>query len=93
MLAVLAALFCTVLFSISITCGHRSAKLIGGAEANFWRLSLAGLLLGTWSYTVGTGIGGPAFPLLFCSGVIGIGIGDLAFFQTLPRVGSRLTSP
>ena len=92
MLAVLAALLCTVLFSISITCGHRSAKLIGGAEANFWRLSLAAFLLGAWSYTVGPGVGGPAFPLLFCSGVIGIGIGDLAFFQTLPRVGSRLTS-
>ena len=37
-----AALLCTLLFSISITCGHRSAKLIGGTEANFWRLTLAG---------------------------------------------------
>src|ERR1017187_5532010 len=89
---VFAALLCTLLFSISITCGHRSAKLIGGTEANFWRLTLASLLLGIWAYTFGVGLGGDAFPLFFLSGIVGIGIGDVAFFQTLPRLGSRLTS-
>jgi drug/metabolite transporter (DMT)-like permease len=86
------ALLCTILFSISITCGHRSAKLIGGTEANFWRLSLAALLLGIWAYAFGVGTDSAAFPLFFLSGAIGIGIGDVAFFQTLPRLGSRLTS-
>jgi drug/metabolite transporter (DMT)-like permease len=90
--AVFAALLCTVLFSISITCGHRSAKLIGGTEANFWRLSLAALLLGAWAYAFGIGVAGAAFPLFFLSGAVGIGIGDVAFFQTLPRLGSRLTA-
>jgi drug/metabolite transporter (DMT)-like permease len=89
---VFAALLCTVLFAVSITCGHRSAKLIGGMEANFWRLSLAAACLGAWAYVFGIGSGGPGFPLFFLSGVIGIGIGDMAFFQTLPRLGSRLTS-
>src|ERR1035441_10175784 len=89
---VFAALLCTLLFSISIACGHRSAKLIGGTEANFWRLTLAGLLLGVWAYGFGIGLGGAAFPLFFLSGVVGIGIGDVALFQTLPRLGSRLTS-
>ncbi len=89
---VFAALLCTLLFSISITCGHRSAKLIGGTEANFWRLTLAALLLGAWAYVFGIGMGGAAFPLFFLSGVLGIGIGDVAFFQSLPRLGSRLTS-
>ena len=89
---VFAALLCTVLFSISITCGHRSAKLIGGTEANFWRLSLAALLLGAWAYAFGIGVGGAAFSLFFLSGAVGIGIGDVAFFQTLPRLGSRLTA-
>ena len=37
-------------------------------------------------------LGGAAFPLFFLSGAVGIGIGDVAFFQTLPRLGSRLTS-
>jgi drug/metabolite transporter (DMT)-like permease len=89
---VFAAFLCTLLFSVSITCGHRSAKLIGGTEANFWRLALAGFLLGIWAYAFGLGAGGEAFPLLFLSGVAGIGFGDVAFFQTLPRLGSRLTS-
>ncbi len=75
-----------------MACGHRSAKLIGGTEANFWRLSLAGLALGVWAYAFGVGLGGAAFPLFFLSGVVGIGIGDVALFQTLPRLGSRLTS-
>ena len=87
-----AALLCTVLFSISITCGHRSAKLIGGTEANFWRLTLAVVLLGGWSFAMGVGTGGAAFELFVLSGAVGIGIGDVAFFQTLPRLGSRLTS-
>lgn len=87
-----AALLCTLLFSISITCGHRSAKLIGGTEANFWRLSVAGVCLGIWAYAFGIGVGGQAFPLFFLSGAIGIGIGDVAFFQSLPRLGSRLTA-
>jgi drug/metabolite transporter (DMT)-like permease len=90
--AVFAALLCTILFSVSITCGHRSAKLIGGMEANFWRLALAAGCLGVWAYALGVGAGGAAFPLFFLSGVIGIGIGDMAFFQTLPRLGSRLTA-
>src|SRR5512137_852315 len=62
---VFAALLCTVLFSISITCGHRSAQLIGGTEAYFWRLSLAALLLGARAYVLGIGVGGAAFPLFF----------------------------
>jgi drug/metabolite transporter (DMT)-like permease len=89
---VLAALLCTLLFSISITCGHRSAKLIGGTEANFWRLSLAAFLLGLWSYGRGVGVNSDALPLFCLSGAAGIGLGDTAFFQALPRLGSRLTS-
>ncbi len=89
---VFAAFLCTLLFSVSLTCGHRSAKLIGGTEANFWRLTLAGLLLGVWSSTVGVGLGGAAFELFVLSGAVGIGIGDVALFQALPRLGSRLTS-
>src|ERR1035437_3007745 len=78
---VFAALLCTLLFSVSITCGHRSAKLIGGTEANFWRLTLAALLLGVWAYAFGIGLGGAAFPLFFVSGLVGIGIGDVALFH------------
>ena len=37
----LAALLTTLLFSISAICGQRSAKQIGGVEANFWQICTA----------------------------------------------------
>src|SRR5262245_47234761 len=86
-----AAFLTTILFSISVVCGHRSAKLIGGTEANFWRLSCATLFLGIWSYGFGIGLGGDAFPIFLLSGIMGIGVGDVALFQALPRLGSRLS--
>ena len=86
-----AAFLATILFSVSVVSGHRTAKLIGGVEANFWRLTLATLFLGGWAYTGGTGLGGEAFPLFLFSGLIGIGVGDAGLFQALPRLGSRLS--
>lgn len=87
----IAALLTTILFSISVICGHRSAKMLGGMTANFWRLSCATLLLGIWAFVFGIGLKGAAFPLFFLSGVIGIGFGDVALFEALPRLGSRLS--
>jgi len=49
------------------------------------------VLLATWAYTWGLGLSGAALPLFLASGVAGIGIGDVAFFQALPRLGSRLS--
>src|SRR5256885_8780929 len=86
-----AAFLTTILFSLSVISGHRSARLIGGTEANFWRLTCATLLLGVWAYGFGIGLSGDAFPLFFMSGIMGIGIGDVALFQALPRLGSRLS--
>jgi drug/metabolite transporter (DMT)-like permease len=88
---VFAAFLTTILFSISVVCGHRSAKLIGGTEANFWRLTCATFFLGIWAYGFGIGLSGDAFPLFLLSGILGIGIGDVALFQALPRLGSRLS--
>jgi drug/metabolite transporter (DMT)-like permease len=88
---VFAAFLTTILFSISVVCGHRSAKLIGGTEANFWRLTCATIMLGVWSYGFGNGLAGDAFPLFLLSGILGIGVGDVALFQALPRLGSRLS--
>ena len=87
----LAAWLTTVLFSLSVVCGHRSAKLIGGTEANFWRLSCATAFLSIWAFGFGIGLGGIGFPVFFLSGILGIGLGDVALFQTLPRLGSRLS--
>jgi drug/metabolite transporter (DMT)-like permease len=88
---VFAAFLTTILFSISVVCGHRSAKMIGGTEANFWRLTSATLMLSVWAFGFGIGLGGDAFPIFLVSGMVGIGIGDVALFQALPRLGSRLS--
>jgi drug/metabolite transporter (DMT)-like permease len=86
-----AALLTTLLFSISAICGHRTSTRLGGVEANFWRICGAILSLALWANTLGTGTGGAAFPLFILSGLAGIGLGDTAYFQALPRLGSRRT--
>jgi drug/metabolite transporter (DMT)-like permease len=86
----LAALLTTLLFATSAMCGYRTAKQIGGVEANFWRIALATLFLTIWAYTFGHGFAGaPEWFML--SGLFGIGLGDSAYYQALPRLGSRRT--
>ena len=86
-----AAFLATILFTISVVCGSRTARIIGGVEANFWRLTLASIFLGIWAYVWGSGLNGAALPIFLISGLIGIGLGDAGLFQALPRLGSRLT--
>src|SRR5580658_5041890 len=86
----LAALLTTFLFATSAVCGYRAARQIGGVEANFWRITLATIFLAAWAYTLGSGLqGAPGWFML--SGLFGIGLGDSAYFQALPRLGSRRT--
>ena len=73
-----------------MVCATRSAKLLGGTEANFWRLAVATVLLGLWAHLFGQGLSGDSFPLFLLSGVIGVGA-DVFLFQALPRIGSRLS--
>ena len=87
----LPAFLTTILFSLSAVCAQRTTKALGGVEANFWRILLATIVLGVWAHTLGKGISGPAFHLFLWSGVLGFGIGDIALYQALPRLGSRLS--
>ncbi len=87
----LAAFLTTILFSLSAVSGNRSARLLGGTEANFWRLCLAAALLAVYAHLAGGGVQGNAFATFFVSGCIGFGVGDMALFQALPRLGSRLS--
>ncbi len=86
----LASFLTTISFSVSVVCATRSAKLLGGTEANFWRLAVAAILLGIWAHCFGQGLSGDSFPLFLLSGVIGVGA-DVFLFQALPRIGSRLS--
>lgn len=85
------ALLTTLLFAISAVAANRSTRLLGGLTANFVRITLAAVLLGLWAHTAGSGIAGRAFPYFLASGCIGFGMGDLALYQALPRLGSRLS--
>lgn len=86
----LAALLTTLLFATSAICGYRTARQVGGVEANFWRITLATVFLTVWAFTFGAGFAG-APGWFFLSGLFGIGLGDSAYFQALPRLGSRRT--
>jgi len=86
-----AAFLTTVLFSISAVCGRRTAQIMGGNEANFWRLLFAAALLAGYAHAFGGGVEGAGFRIFVISGAIGFGIGDAALFQALPRLGSRLS--
>jgi len=88
----LAAAFTTLLFAVSTVCGSRAAAVLGGTIANFSRLCLATVLLALYAHTVGAGIRGAGFVLFAISGAIGFGVGDMALYQALPRLGSRLSS-
>lgn len=88
----LPAALTTILFAASTICGHRSAQFLGGTVANFSRLCLAAVLLAFYAHTAGAGVGGAGFLIFFLSGCVGFGVGDMALFQTLPRLGSRLSS-
>lgn len=87
----LAAFLTTILFSLSAVTATRTTKLMGGTEANFWRLCLAVVFLAIYSYGWGIGMSGAAFAIFFISGCVGFGIGDVALFQAYPRIGTRLT--
>ncbi|HLX71206.1 MAG TPA: DMT family transporter [Verrucomicrobiae bacterium] len=87
----LAAFLATILFSFSAITGRRLSHFVSGTQANLARLVLASLVLGTISLLFGLGIRRAAFPLLFLSGCVGFGMGDLAMFQAYPRIGARRT--
>lgn len=87
----LAAAFTTLFFSLSVVFGARSARLLGPQRANLGRITIATVLLGIWAHGFGSGLGGPGLSWFFFSGVIGFGLGDMALFGALPRIGPRLS--
>jgi len=87
----LPALLTTLLWSVSVVCATRSTRYLGSAVANLTRLCLATVLLGLWAHGFGKGLGGAGLRFFLWSGFVGFGLGDLALYEALPRIGSRLT--
>ncbi len=87
----LPALLTTLLWSVSVVCATRSTQYLGSAVANLTRLCLATVLLALWAHGFGKGLGGAGLWFFVLSGFVGFGLGDLALYEALPRIGSRLT--
>jgi drug/metabolite transporter (DMT)-like permease len=86
-----AAFLTTLFFSLSTIFANRSLRAVGATRANLGRLIFAALVLGAYAHLFGGGLGGAGRDWLLLSGVIGMGLGDLAVFAALPLLGSRLT--
>ncbi len=85
-----ASFLTTILFSLSVIFASRSAKLLGGTRANLSRIVLATVFLAVWAHGFGAGFHGPAKWWFFFGGCVGFGLGDMALFAALPRIGPRL---
>ncbi len=85
-----ASFLTTILFSLSVIFASRSAKLLGGTRANLSRIAIATAFLAVWAHGFGAGLRGPAMPWFFFGGCVGFGLGDMALFAALPRIGPRL---
>ena len=88
----LGALGTLLFFAVTPVFAHQAAQRLGSTQANFWRLAVAAVMLGAWSHGWGAGIGGTAFGWFVLGGVAGFGIGGVAMFQSLPRLGSNVST-
>lgn len=86
----LASFLTTIFFSLSVIFAARTSRILGGTAANLGRITVATVLLAVWAHGWGAGVAGPGFGWFFLSGVIGFGLGDMALFGALPRIGPRL---
>lgn len=86
------ALATTLCFAVTPVFANRAAHRLGSTAANAWRLLVATLVLGLWAHLFGGGFGGAAVAWFFAGGLAGFGVGGLAMFQSLPRLGSNLST-
>lgn len=85
------AFLTTLLFSLSVIFANRSIAALGPMRANLGRLTLAVVVLGLFAHIWGNRLHGAGLNWFLLSGVIGMGLGDLALYGALPRLGSRLS--
>jgi drug/metabolite transporter (DMT)-like permease len=88
----LGALGTTLFFAVTPVFANRAAHRLGAMRANFWRLLVAVFVLGAWAHLFGRGLGGASLGWFFLGGVVGFGIGGVAMFQSLPRLGAMLST-
>jgi drug/metabolite transporter (DMT)-like permease len=87
----LASFLAAFFFALNATCASHSVRAIGPMRANLSRLLIATTVLGVFGHTLGHGFASASTGWFILSGVIGMGLGDLAVFAALPLLGSRIT--
>lgn len=88
----LAALGGAFLWALASVIYTRVGRAVPAAEMNLLKNLVAMAMLGLTLLLVGQALpaaAGPAVGLLLLSGVVGIGLGDTAYFETLNAVGPR----
>ncbi|NBX34013.1 EamA family transporter [bacterium] len=77
-------------FAWSITCARRSSQHHGADLANLARITIAFLAIGAGVLLAGRPLLFPGWPWLLLGGAIGLGVGDIASFHSLTRIGAGL---
>ncbi|MBI5833697.1 MAG: DMT family transporter [Armatimonadetes bacterium] len=89
-LQVVYALLCTGLFACSAFFAARATASVGPSRATLARILIATFVLGGWTLAAGCHLPSAAIGWLLLSGLVGMGLGDIAFFAGIPLVGGRL---
>jgi len=85
------ALGAAFFYAWSVTCARRSSAHHGPDLANLGRLVVAIVLVGLFVVFSGRHPFCAGWGWLILGGVLGLGIGDIALFHALPRIGVGLT--
>jgi drug/metabolite transporter (DMT)-like permease len=85
------ALGAAFFYAWSVTCARRSSAHHGPDLANLGRLLVAIVIVGLFVAFSGRHPFSAGWGWLLLGGVLGLGIGDIALFHALPRIGVGLT--
>ena len=85
------AIITAVLFAFSAICNTRVSRGMDQITANLIRLAIATILGIITFIHYPQSFHAQAMPVLGLSGLIGFGVGDIALFFALSKIGSRLT--
>ena len=85
------AFFATFLFAWSVSCARQSTKFHGPNVANSGRILVALIFFSLVVLLTGRKPITPGWEWLVLSGALGLGIGDIALFHALPRIGPALS--
>jgi len=85
------ALGAAVFFAWSVTCARRSSAYHGPDLANLGRISLAFLIFTAWIFLSHRQPFCTGWTWLLLGGALGLGVGDIALFHALPRIGAGLS--